>query len=156
MIEATGPTLPFSAEQMFDLAADIESYPEFLTGWTSAKILHRDADVLTVTQVVGAGPLCLAFESKAVLKRPRRIEVTSNDGPFRRYALTWEVAPISPASCTVRVSVDCELRSLILQRVLNRLLPGAVAGIVSAFGARAQAVYGATPELRNTPEAHGC
>lgn len=151
VIEATGPALPFSGEQMFDLAADIESYPEFLSGWICAKILRRDADVLTVSQVVGMGPLRLEFESKAVLKRPLRIDVTSNGGPFRRYALTWDVAATSPASCTVRVSVDCELRSFILQRVLNRLLPGAVAGIVSAFGARAHAVYAAA-----SAASHGC
>jgi ribosome-associated toxin RatA of RatAB toxin-antitoxin module len=46
----------------------------------------------------------------------------------------------------MRLAVDCELRSFILQRVLSRLLPGAVDDVVSAFDARARAVYGAPRE----------
>lgn len=143
MIERVGATLPFSCEQVFDMAADIERYPEFLAWWVSAKILRREADELTVTQTVGAGPIRLTFESRAALQRPCRIEVTSNDDLFRRYRFSWVVSPRPPASCAIGVTAECELQSFILQGVLKRLLPGAVDDIVAAFGARAHALYDA-------------
>ena len=40
---------PYTAEQMFDLAADIERYPEFLPHWPRATIRLREQDVLHVT-----------------------------------------------------------------------------------------------------------
>ena len=35
--------LPFSAESVFDLVADIEGYPDFLPGCVGAEIIERDA-----------------------------------------------------------------------------------------------------------------
>ena len=34
--------LPYAAEQVFDLVADIERYPEFLEGGVGAEIHERD------------------------------------------------------------------------------------------------------------------
>ena len=69
-------TLPFTCEQIFDLAADIERYPEFLPGWISARILSRAVDQLEVEQVLGIGPARVQFRSRAVLHRPKQIAVT--------------------------------------------------------------------------------
>jgi coenzyme Q-binding protein COQ10 len=147
VIEKVGATLPFSCEQMFDIAADIERYPDFLSWWISARISRRDADVCYVTQVVGAGPIRLAFDSKAVLQRPSRIDVTSTDAPFRQYALSWIVSPLPVAGCRISVAAEIELQSKLLQRVLNGLLPGVVADIVSAFDARAHGLYGTPTDV---------
>lgn len=139
--------MPFSCEQVFDIAADIERYPEFLSWWMSARINRRDADVCYVSQVVGAGPIRWAFDSKAVLQRPSRIDVTSTDALFRQYALSWIVSPLPVAGCRISVAAVVELRSRLLQHVLNGLLPGAVTDIVSAFDARAHAVCGTPAEV---------
>jgi coenzyme Q-binding protein COQ10 len=45
--------LPYSAEQLFDLVADIERYPEFLPWCVGARILRRDGDVLKADVIVG-------------------------------------------------------------------------------------------------------
>ncbi len=144
MIEKAGGTLPFSCEQVFDLAADIERYPEFLTWWISARIQKRESNVCYVEQVLGFGPIRLQFASAAVLHRPERIDVTSTDLPFRRYGLSWLIAAI-PAGCRISVVAEIELRSGFLQHVVNQFLPTAVDDIVTAFEARAHAIY-AVPE----------
>jgi coenzyme Q-binding protein COQ10 len=143
VIERMGATLPFSCEQVFDMAADIERYPDFLDWWVAAKILQRDANGVTVTQTVGAGPIRLTFESRATLLRPCRIDVTSNDAIFKRYRFAWIVSPMPSSSCAISVTADCELESFILQRVFERLLPGSLDDTVAAFGARAHALYAA-------------
>jgi coenzyme Q-binding protein COQ10 len=139
MIERAGKLLPFACEPVFDMAADIERYPEFLPWWIAANIRRREGNVVQVHQVVGLGPVRLAFESRAVLDRPRRIDVTSADRMYRRYTLSWRIAP-QPAGCRVQVTADIELESWLLQRMLVGLLPAAVDGIVAAFDARALAL----------------
>jgi ribosome-associated toxin RatA of RatAB toxin-antitoxin module len=100
-IDRISRLLPFSCEQVFDLAADVERYPEFLPGWISARILQRESNRLYVEQVLGIGPVRLRFDSRTVLYRPERIEVTSSQPPFRYYSLTWLFVPGPAASCSL-------------------------------------------------------
>jgi coenzyme Q-binding protein COQ10 len=124
-------------EPLFDLAADVERYPEFLRGWLAARIVRRDADVYYTDQILGLGPLRVRFGSKTVLDRPQRIHVTSAEPPFRRFELTWMFEPLPDGSCRVRLDARVELRVPLLQRVVDQLLPRAIAGIADAFEARA-------------------
>jgi coenzyme Q-binding protein COQ10 len=132
-IDRISRLLPFSCEQVFDLAADVERYPEFLPGWISARILQRESNRLYVEQVLGIGPVRLRFDSRTVLYRPERIEVTSSQPPFRYYSLTWLFVPGPAASCSLSVLIDLELQSNLLQHVVRRLLPASIAGAIAAF-----------------------
>ncbi len=149
MIERVGRVLPFACEPVFDMAADIERYPEFLPWWIAARILRRDGNVCDVHQVLGLGPLRFEFDSRAVLARPRRIDVTSTDPLFRRYALSWSITP-QPAGCRVQVAADIEINAWLLQRAMVGLLPGAVDGIVQAFDARAHRLATANTNTTTT------
>jgi coenzyme Q-binding protein COQ10 len=140
-IDRVSRLLPFTCEQVFDLAADVERYPEFLPGWISARIVKREANVLHVEQVLGIGPAQLRFASRTRLHRPERIEVTSSERPFRHYSLTWLFAPGPPVSCNLSVIVDLELESRLLQLLVNRVLPGSITGAIAAFEARASSLY---------------
>jgi coenzyme Q-binding protein COQ10 len=138
VIEKVGRTLPFNCEQVFDLAADIERYPEFLPGWVSARIQRRESNICYVEQVLGLGPLRLQFASMAVMHRPQRIDVTSADQPFRRFSLSWLITAIGPDACRVAVAAEIELQSGFLQRAIDQILRGTVNDIISAFESRAQ------------------
>lgn len=142
MINESGGILPYTCEQAFDLAADIERYPEFMTGWISARLLRRECNVCYVDQVVGLGPVRLQFTSKAVLHRPERIDVTSAEAPFRLFSLSWRITPVASAACRVGVAVEIEMRSRITQGVIGRILPAAMDDIIAAFEARAHRLYG--------------
>jgi coenzyme Q-binding protein COQ10 len=141
VIKKASGVLPFSCEQVFDLAADIERYPEFLRGWISARIQKRESNICYVAQVVGLGPIRLQFTSKAVLYRPERIEVTSAEAPFRRFSLSWLVAAVPPVGCRVSVAAEIELESKLMRTIVNQFLPAAVDDVITAFEARARRMY---------------
>ena len=142
MIQRVGAVLPYSCEQVFDMAADIERYPQFLKGWISAHIQNRQDNLCYVEQEIGFGPVRLKFLSKAVLNRPRSIDVTSMDESFRKYELSWLISASKPVGCQISVTADIELKSRLLQPVVSRMLPGAVDDIIMAFNARAHVLYG--------------
>ncbi len=142
MIQRIGAILPYSCEQVFDMAADIERYPEFLQWWISAHIQERQKNVCHVEQEIGLGPVRLKFLSKAVLNRPRRIDVTSTDETFRKYELSWLITALAPLGCQISVTADVELTARLLMPVVRRMLPGAVDDIILAFNARAHVLYG--------------
>ena len=138
---AVARSLPYSAEQLFDLAADIERYPQFLRWWTAATIRERSGQYCRVENTVALGPMRLQFTSAATLLRPERIDVRSTEAPFRRFDLGWRFEPQPEGSCCVRLTVTLQLRSFILQQLIEQYVQGFMGEILLAFEARARALY---------------
>ena len=65
--------LPHSAEQMFDLVADVGKYPDFLPWCIGARVFDQTDDVLYADLVLGYKVFREKFRSKVDLYRPDRI-----------------------------------------------------------------------------------
>ena len=139
-------TLPWSCDQLFDLAADVESYPDYVPGWINARIVERTDKRLRVEQQLGLKLLRQPFVSTAELERPRRITVHSDDGPFRCLRLEWRFEAAGLQQCRVSLSIDLQLRSSFLEPMVNSLFNLAAADIISRFEIRAHTVYEGKPE----------
>jgi coenzyme Q-binding protein COQ10 len=127
---------------MFDLAADIERYPEFLPHWPRATIRSREQDVLHVAQEIDLGVRRLGFESRAVLQRPAHLHIDSTSGPFRRLSIDWRFTPGGQGGCTVALMVEMEMRSLVLEALAGKLMQIMTRDILARFRNRAAALYG--------------
>ena len=133
--------LPYSAEQLFDVVADIERYPEFLPWWQAARVRERGATNLSVVNTVAIGPLRMQFPTEARLDRPRRLEVSSHEPPFECFRLGWQFSPQSGGGCRVVLETQLQMRSVMLQVLLERATRGLVTDVLAAFEARARALY---------------
>lgn len=153
LLEHIERSLPYSAEQLFDLAADIERYPQFLRWWIAVTVRSRETNHCLVDSVVGFGPARITFTSAASLQRPERIDVTSDETPFRHFRLTWIFEPQSSDSggdCRVSLDTELELRSKILQRIVDVSLRSFLDDIILAFEARAFELYVTKPARAST------
>ena len=139
-------TLPWSCEQLFDLAADVESYPDYLPGWTSVRIVKRTDDYLRVEQQLGLRLLRQTFVSTAELERPRRITVHSDDGPFRCLRLEGCFEAVDLQRCRVSLTIDLELKSSFLEPMVDSLFDMAATDTISRFEIRAHTLYERKPE----------
>jgi coenzyme Q-binding protein COQ10 len=147
--------LAYMPEQLFDLAADVESYPEFLPWWIAARVRKREGNIYFSDQVVGFGVFRERFGSKTVLQRPERIDVTSTDGIFRNFDLTWRFDPLPGNGCRAALMVNLELRSNLIQDMFNRVILRSVGSIMSAFEARAHQLYGPLARSDLAPKISG-
>jgi coenzyme Q-binding protein COQ10 len=138
--------LPWSCEQLFDLAADVESYPDYLPGWISARITERSDRHLRVVQQLGFKLLRQPFNSTAELERPRRITVRSEDGPFRCLKLEWRFEAAGVQQCRVALTIDLELNSGFLEPMVNSLFNLAATDVIARFEIRAHQLYERKPE----------
>lgn len=134
--------LVYPREALFDLAADLESYPQYLPGWISARIYQRGADFSCAQQTVGFGPVRIRFRSRASLQRPGRIAITSDDPQFRHFSILWRFEPGAADRNRVLLAVELELRSRLLQGGLDRLGAAAADDALLAFEQRARVVLG--------------
>lgn len=135
---------------LFDLAADFEQYPCYLPGWRAAWIVSREVERLQAEQTIGVGPMRLQFRTEAALRRPQWIEVTSDDPQFKCFELKWTFQGVGERSCRVGLSVDIELRSVMLRRAVESFGSGSTNVILGAFAKRADQLFGASPDQRAT------
>jgi coenzyme Q-binding protein COQ10 len=143
--------LPYSAEQLFDLVADVERYPEFLPWCVGARIRERKDNVIVADLLIGFRMIRERFTSRVVLDRPRRIDVAYSEGPFKYLDNHWIFLPQEDGGCIIDFHVDFEFRSRMLQKIIEVLFNEAVRRMVSAFEARARKLYG-EPAAPATPK----
>ena len=138
-------SLPYTRDQLFDLAADVERYPDFVPWWVAARVRKREGNVYYTDQVIRFAIVRKRFESKTILQRPERIDVTSTDGSVRNLHLTWLFYPQPENGCQVSLSIELDLRSQLLQDLFAQAMIRAVGPIMSAFEAQAHRLYDAAP-----------
>ncbi|MEM9425915.1 MAG: type II toxin-antitoxin system RatA family toxin [Pseudomonadota bacterium] len=138
--------LPYTAQQMYDLVADVERYPEFLP-WTAAARIrstreNKDSVVMLADLVISFKVFRERFGSRVTLyPEQRKIDVAYLDGPFRYLDNHWHFKPISETRCEVDFFVDFEFKSRAMQMVIGAVFNQAMQRIVRAFEKRAEALY---------------
>src|SRR5262245_15084160 len=134
-------TLPFSPQQLFDIAADVERYPEFLPGWISARVYRRQGDVYYTDQVLRFSVFRERFSSRTALQPPARIDVTSTDGPFRFFELTWTFQPEPRGLCRVALTVSMIFHSRLVETAFGAVVESQIGALMSAFERWARTLY---------------
>jgi coenzyme Q-binding protein COQ10 len=138
--------LPQSQQQLFDLVADVEGYPQFLPWCVACRITKREGNVLFADLVVGFKMLREKFTSKVVLNRPDRLDVEYLHGPFRYLNNHWTFTPLPEGGTEIGFYIDFEFRSKMLQKLMGAVFNEAVRMMVGAFVKRASALYGDVPQ----------
>ena len=138
--------LPYTARQMYDLVADVDSYPQFLPWNSAARIRSRRAieggEVLEADLVISFKVFRERFGSRVTLwPQALKIDTEYLDGPFRHLKSNWAFRDVA-GGCEVEFHVDFEFRNLILQRIIGVVFNEAMQRIVRAFEARAAQLYG--------------
>ena len=136
-----------SADDMFRLVADVESYPKFLPLCEALKLKRRERrdgkEVLIATMVVGYKLIRESFTTKVILDaEARSIVVHYLDGPFSYLENRWIFRPITPQACEIDFYIAYSFRSRLLERLMGGLFDKAVRRYTTAFEERADAIYG--------------
>ena len=137
--------LPYTAQQMYDLVADVGRYPEFLP-WTAAARIRSDEDrgdhrVMDADLVISFKVFRERFTSRVVLwPDAKKIDTEYLDGPFKQMISNWAFEDV-PGGCNVHFHVDFEFRNLILQGIIGVVFNEAMQRVVRAFEKRAAELY---------------
>jgi coenzyme Q-binding protein COQ10 len=136
------------AEQMFDLVADVESYPQFLPMCESLKVRsrkERDGKTLLIADMtVGYKLIRETFTSQVLLKPDEKvIETKYVDGPFRYLDNKWQFVPsANPEHSEVKFYIDYEFKSRTLGFLMGSMFDIAFRKFTEAFEKRADQIYG--------------
>src|SRR5690606_2420468 len=134
-------SLPYSAEQMFDLVADVASYPEFLPWVVAARVKSDSESEMIADMLVGFKALREKFTSRVMKQRPNRLEVVYIDGPMRDLDNIWRFTPRADGGCEIEFCVDFTFRNKMFEMLAGQYFDRAFRKLVAAFEERAQALY---------------
>jgi coenzyme Q-binding protein COQ10 len=132
--------LPYTAEQMFDLVADVGRYAEFLP-WVSAVRVRSNSETEMIADlIVGFRSLRERFTSRVGKERAHRISVDYIDGPLKFLRNEWRFEP-APGGCNIDFSVEFAFKNRIFEAIAGQMFDAALRKMINAFEARAKQLY---------------
>ncbi len=138
-------TLPYSAQQMYDLVADVANYPKFLP-WTAAARIRSvteegEKQVMLADLVISFKVFRETFGSRVTLwPAQKKIGTEYLDGPFRHMESEWNFKDVE-GGCEVSFYVDFEFRNRLLQGAATMFFNEAMQRVVRSFERRAAELY---------------
>ncbi|GGB98442.1 ubiquinone-binding protein [Novosphingobium endophyticum] len=135
--------LPYSAERMFDLVADVGRYQEFLPWVVATRVRSDNQAEMVVDMLVGFKALREKFTSRVEKRRPFEIKVHYLDGPMRDLDNIWQFHPVDANSCDVEFDVRFSFRNALFEKLAGQQFDKAFRKMVAAFEERAADLYGA-------------
>ena len=135
------------SDQMFDLVADVERYPEFVPLCTGLRVRSRRKDAqgretLLAEMSVGYKMIREKFTSRVVLdKARRRVVVEYIDGPFSHLENIWTFRDEPEGRSCVTFFIDYEFRSRALGALMGAMFDAAFRKFAQAFEERADKIY---------------
>src|SRR6266446_7703319 len=93
--------VPYTADEMYAVVAEMERYPEFLPWCASVRVLKREREgeieIATAEMVVAYQGLHECYVSRVRLDRAARIiEARHVEGPFKRLDTRWRFVSLAP------------------------------------------------------------
>jgi coenzyme Q-binding protein COQ10 len=140
-----------SASDMFDLVADMEKYPAFVSLCSALKVRRRSdqgegVSVVVAEMTVAYKMIRQTFTTRDTLDRPNlKILIEYLDGPFSRLQNRWTFRPTGEQTCEVEFFIDYEFRSRALAILMGAMFDTAFHKFSAAFEKRADEIYGRRP-----------
>ena len=98
--------VPFSADQLFAVIADVDAYAKFLPFCTASRVVGRHGPE-SFDAELGIGFLAFdeRYVSRVTLERPRAVSaVATNSGPFAHCRTAWRLRDADAASALISAS----------------------------------------------------
>lgn len=134
--------LPYTAQAMFDLVNDIESYPEFMDGCLGAEVLSQSNSEVIARLDLGKAGFKYSFSTKNILNNPETMQMVLVDGPFKHFEACWRFDALTDEACKASLDMSFEFKSGLLDLALKNLFDSSCKNLVNAVCKRADKLYG--------------
>jgi ribosome-associated toxin RatA of RatAB toxin-antitoxin module len=138
----------YSPQEMFDLVADIPSYPKFLPWCQKAEVLVRDDTSVTAKLHLSYAGVKQSFTTRNRHDPGKALEVALVDGPFSELSGLWKFHPLKAVNgdqsraCKIEFDLRYKFSHRGLELLVSPVFDRIANTFVDSFVKRAEEVYG--------------
>lgn len=131
-----------SDQSMYDLVNDVASYPLFMEGCQKAEVFERSDQQMVARLDLKKGGVKTSFMTRNRLQSPSMIEMSLEDGPFKRLKGVWTFKSLTPQACKVSLDLEFEFNNMAVGLAASKLFSTMANELVDSLCRRADEVYG--------------
>ena len=107
--------VPYDVAEMYQLVADIETYPEFLPWCRSTEVISRTGEEVQACIEIAKGALNKSFTTINRLQTNKMIEMRLLKGPFKHLQGYWRFDALKNSqACKISLDLDFEFESKLI------------------------------------------
>ncbi|MCR4332878.1 MAG: type II toxin-antitoxin system RatA family toxin [Sulfuricaulis sp.] len=134
--------VPYSAHQMFELVADIPSYPKFLPWCGGARITSAQGDEVIAAIDIAYSGVHRTFSTRNLLQRDKMMEIQLLEGPFSYLQGFWQFKALDEQSSKISLDLEFDVANRIVGLALTPVFSNIANQLVDRFHRRATELYG--------------
>jgi len=134
--------LGYSAQQMFDLVANIDDYPKFLPWCSGVEIRERRDNVVVASIGINYHGVRQSFTTSNENTAPTTIKMKLVDGPFKCLDGVWTFKALRDDACKIELDMRYEFSGTLLDKLVGPVFGMIANSMVDSFCKRAETVYG--------------
>ncbi len=125
--------LPYPADFLKSIVADVESYPQFLP-WVKAVVVYpKNQEFFESELTIGYGPLERTYRSEVFIYDDAVEAKAVSDSIFKFLETRWQFTTYEDNRCLINLTIDFLLQSSLLQLTVGKLLDEAANKMIAAF-----------------------
>ncbi len=133
--------VPYSADEMFRLVADVESYPRFLPWCGGARILSRDEDTLVAAVDIAYGGIHKTFTTRNLMQPSKMLDIHLVEGPFSHLNGHWRFDTLGDDGSRISLDLDFEFSNRLAAFAISPVFTRIANDLVDGFVRRAHELH---------------
>ncbi|MFQ5995505.1 MAG: type II toxin-antitoxin system RatA family toxin [Acidiferrobacterales bacterium] len=134
--------VPYSAQEMYDLVADVKSYPQFLPWCGGARIISQNDDEMIASIDIDFHRIRKSFTTRNRLQQGKLMEVRLIEGPFKQLQGLWQFYALDSRHSKISLDLEFDFASRVLSLTLGPVFANIANSLVGSFTKRALELYG--------------
>jgi len=134
--------LPYNVRQMYDVIADVKSYPAFLNWCNGMDVISESDQEIVAKLLISYGKLNFSFTTRNVMVENHSVAMSLVEGPFSSLNGQWSLQQLDKSACKVSLEMDFNFENAITQKLFGRVFQSVIAAQLDAFQKRAEQLYG--------------
>jgi len=134
--------IKYSAQQMFAIVDDIESYSEFLPWCSGSKVLKREGDIVEAELQISKAGFNKSFSTRNKNDGHGKLFMTLLDGPFSSLDGVWDFMPLREDASKISLDLEFEMHGKFASLAFGAIFNQICNTMVKSFTDRAKQLYG--------------
>lgn len=134
--------IKYSAQQMFAIVDDIESYPKFLPWCSGSNVLKREGDIVEAELLISKAGFNKSFSTRNRSDGHGKLFMTLLDGPFSSLDGVWDFMPLREDASKISLDLEFEMHGKFASLAFGAIFNQICNTMVKSFTDRAKQVYG--------------